>query len=148
MKVKLICKDKNEKIYSEMLIKGGFVVSDDYDLLLKEVDYEEEYILGKKDDYTKKIIIKDVFLVESFGHKVYVITNDKQYQSSHKLFEFEHKYERQGFFRVNQSQIINLKHIKKIKPLINYKIKVILDNGSIVYVTRSYYHKFKNIMGF
>lgn len=148
MKVKIFCKDENHKVYSEMMINGGFIISDDFDIFLKEVGYEEDYIQGKKDGFIERISIKDVYLIESFGHKVYVNTRDERYLVTQKLFELELKYESNGFIRVNQSQIISLKHINKMKPLINYKIKVVLCNESIIYVTRSYYHKFKNIMGF
>lgn len=148
MKVKIVCKDENEKLYSEMMIKGGFIISDDYDLLLKEMGFEEKFILVNANGYKKKMIIEEIILFESFGHKVFVITKDDQYLVSQKLYELELKYEKQGFIRVNQSQIINVKYINKMKPLINYKIKILMGNRSIIYVTRSYYHKFKNIMGF
>ena len=87
-------------------------------------------------------------MVESYGHDIILHTIDKQYSIKDKLFEIEGMFEDRGLIRINKSQIINRSMIKEIRPAFNSKLTLLMKNGVLVDVTRSYLIRFKEYIGF
>lgn len=60
------------------------------------------------------------------------------------LNQIESKLPETHFFRANRQQIINLGHIKSVVPWFNGKLKLTLNNGSEVEISRRQSSDFKN----
>lgn len=147
LKIKIVCNTDNYQYYKTRLEISGFIVSDDANLLFVDLDYEEQNLVAKKDGDLYQIHITDIYYVESFGHVIIIHLEKHEYSTNDRLFRLELILEKFGFIRINRSQILNTKKIKKMRPLLNYRIKVILTNNDVVYVTRGYYQIFKEYMG-
>lgn len=148
MKVKIVCRKENYQLYVEMLEKAGFTISQDATLTLREEDFERETLLGKYNDSYELIPYQDIQYVASYGHAVFCYTHDKEYLINEKLFEIEGIFENKGFIRINKSTVVNKKQIKLIKPKLNTRFLLEMKNGTELYVTRSYYYKFREFIGF
>ena len=148
MKVKIVCREERYKMYEEMLVKGGFIISNDASLLFKEEDLEPNQIIGKYNNRYEMIKLEDIIYIESYGHDIILHTLNREYTIKEKLYEIEGMYEKRGFIRINKSIVVNKDQIQSIKPSINTKFTLLMNNHSKLIVTRSYYYKFKKFIGF
>ncbi len=148
MKVKIICKKENYKLYEQMLTSAGFIVDEDADLIFKEQNFVQETIIGKVNDRYEIIHYSQIIYVESYGHDVYLHTEERDYSIKEKLYEIEGLYEDKGFIRINKSCVVNKYQIKEIRPSFNTKLELIMKNKQKLEVTRSYYNRFKEFIGF
>ena len=62
------------------------------------------------------------------------------------LNQIEEKLPNNTFFRANRQQIINLNHIKSVVPWFNGKLKLTLNNGIEVEISRRQSSEFKGMM--
>ena len=98
---------------------------------------EETYILD----------VSRVVYIESVDRKTFVYTEKEVYESGLKLYELEHQLEEYGFFRASKSCVAALKYIKSLKADINRKIKVTLENGEQIMVSRQYAEELRKKLG-
>lgn len=89
---------------------------------------EETYILD---------VAKIVF-IESVDRKTFVYTGDAVYESKLKLYEVEEKLCESGFFRASKSCIVQLRYIKSLKADIDRRIRLTLESGEQIIVSRQY----------
>ena len=147
MDIKLICREENKDLYTTMLIKAGFVISDTANLTFREDDYIRETFLGKDEEGITMIPYQDVVFIEAFGNDVFLHTAKKKYEIKERLYEAAGLYENRGLVRVNKSQIVNIKMIKEIRPQINSRFTLVMKNQHLVDVTRTYLLAFKEVVG-
>lgn len=148
MLFKIMARKENYEKYKKMLEQGGFIVSDDADLVLKELNSTIDNIVGKYRDRYEFIPYQEIVYIESFGHDVICYTLEKEYAIKEKLYEIEGLFEDKGFIRINKSCIVNKWQIKEIRPSFNMKLILIMKNNHKLEVTRSYYYQFKEFIGF
>lgn len=91
--------------------------------------------------------VSKVIYLESVDRRTYVYTAEEVYESNLKLYELEQQLEEYGFFRVSKSCVIQLKYIKSLKADINRRIKVTLENGEQLIVSRQYADALKQKLG-
>ena len=64
-----------------------------------------------------------------------------------RLYEVEQRLERVSFVRISNSDIINLKKVKRFDLSFAGTICVTLLNGTVTYVSRRFVTKIKKILG-
>lgn len=77
------------------------------------------------------------------NRKVYLISNNKKYFSKSRLYFFENILN-DDFIKISQSEIVNIKFIKKLDLSFNGTIKLIFKNGDETFVSRRAIKEFKN----
>jgi len=142
MKIKNMCSEKNYKRVNDIIDKSDFDLSDEAEIIIVDTNDEPIKLIGYDNDYMLKLNSNDILFIESYNNSIYAKTKSVTVQIKNKLYEIELLLSPKGFIRVNKSQIINLKTIVRIKPMLNYRIKVHLEGGFIVFVSRKYYHSF------
>jgi len=147
MKVKLITKKENYTKLKQMLEKGGFEVSNDADLILKD-NNEQSFFLGYIDHEMIPIPYKDIIYIESYGRDIYINTINSFMKLNHRLYEVESALKDYDFIRISKSVIVSKTGIKKIIPIINGRFDLIMKNDEKVTVTKSYRNSFKAFIGF
>ncbi|MGN6394155.1 MAG: LytR/AlgR family response regulator transcription factor [Mucilaginibacter sp.] len=77
----------------------------------------------------------DVHLVESMDNYAQLFSGDQKVflKSSRNLLE--QKLDASVFFRINRAQIVNLKHIEKIIPAADGRLKLLLKTGDMLEVS-------------
>jgi len=131
-----------------MLEKGGFTISDDADIIFKEQNFAQDTIIGKYNNRYEIIHFSQIVYVESYGHDIFLHTIEKTFSIKEKLYEVEGLFEEKGFIRINKSCIVNKNQIKEIRPTFNTKLELLMKNKQKLDVTRSYYNRFKEFIGF
>ncbi len=148
LKVKIISSKDNYIKYKKQLESAGFIISDDADIVFKEVDMVQDTFIGLLEDQYEVIHYSKILYFEAFGHDIFLRTIDKEYKTKEKLYEIETILYEKNFIRINKSQIINKYGIKTIIPSFNSRINLVMKNDDVVYVTRVYSSRFKEFIGF
>lgn len=81
---------------------------------------------------------EDVFYIESVEGKTFFYTAEKVLETPLRLFEMEERLANTEFVRVSKQMIVNFDKVQAIKPCINMRLQLILNNGEAVIVSRQY----------
>lgn len=109
---------------------------------------EESQIFIKEGEECWMISLKDISLFEIVGNYTRVYFENKKPLIYKSLNQIESKLPDHHFFRANRQQIVNLKRIQNVIPWFNGKLKMTLDNGNEVEVSRRQSQKFKQELEF
>lgn len=69
------------------------------------------------------------------------------YETPLKLYELEEQLSSHGFFRASKSVIINFNQIKALKPDLDGRILVTMNNNEKLVVSRQYALTIKQMLG-
>ncbi len=100
-----------------------------------------------KDNEIYFLDVSKVVYVEAVDRKTFVYTKENVYESDFKLYELEQQLENCGFFRVSKSCLLQLKYMQSMKADLNRRIKVTLENGEQIMVSRQYAEELKIRLG-
>jgi len=107
---------------------------------------EDVYLTGHNERGTKRVEIRSVYYVETFGDDVYLVLRNGRLLTRSKLYQLEDMLKEKDFIRISKSHLVNIGKIKYIKPAINSKIELILNNDESVEVKRTYLKDFKDTL--
>ena len=125
MKIRLLCRREKERQYMEELRRG---VRDARGMHLVKID--------------------EIRYVESLDNQIYVHAKSGVFTMKDTLYHLEAVLYPAGFLRVHKSFIVSRAHIRSIHASLNMKFTLVLDNGEKLEVSRSYYYRFKEEIGF
>ena len=91
--------------------------------------------------------VATILYIEAVDRKTFVYTEKGVYESDLRLYELEEQLEEYGFFRAGRSCLIQLRAIKSLKRDINRKIRVTMENGEVLMVSRQYSEALKKRLG-
>ncbi|WP_405248132.1 LytR/AlgR family response regulator transcription factor [Cellulophaga sp. Asnod2-G02] len=109
---------------------------------------ESSQIFIKDGEKCWLVKIGDILLIEIVGNYSRVYFQDQKPMLYKSLNQVEEKLPVENFFRVNRQQIINMNHIKNVVPWFNGKLKLSMNNGEEVEVSRRQSYIFKDRMSF
>ena len=89
----------------------------------------------------------DIIYIEAVDRKTFVYTRNDFYESKLKLYEMEERLCESGFFRASKSVLVQLRHIKSLKNDIARKIRLTLESGEQIMVSRQYAEELKKRLG-
>ena len=104
-------------------------------------------LVVKKDDETYLLDTDQILYIESVDRSTFVYTTDLVYESDLKLYEMEQELLSQNFIRISKHSIVNLRKIKSLKADINRKIRITLQNGEQIIVSRMYADELRKRLG-
>ena len=107
----------------------------------------ERQLLVKKGEETYILDVSKVIYLESVDRRTFVYTRENVYESGFKLYELEQQLEECGFFRASKSCVAALRYIRSLKTDVNRKIKVTMENGEQIMVSRQYAEELKKKLG-
>lgn len=91
--------------------------------------------------------VSDIYYIESVDRKTFVYTKSDVYESKLRLYEIEERLCAGGFFRAGKSCIIQIRYIRSLKTDIDRRIRVTLENGEMLMVSRQYSDELKRRLG-
>ena len=104
-------------------------------------------IAVKKNDETYLLDAGEILDIEAVERNTFIYTEESTYESELKLYELEQQLEEKDFIRISEQSIINLKKVKSLKADINRKIRVTLQNGEQILVSRMYSDELRKRLG-
>lgn len=106
-----------------------------------------QQLVVMKDSENFIIDVSDIIFIEAVDRKTFVYTRKDFYESKLKLYEMETRLCESGFFRASKSSLVQLRHVKSLKNDINRKIRLTLENGEQIIVSRQYAEELKKRLG-
>jgi len=109
---------------------------------------EESSVFVKDGDKCWFVKVKDIFMLESKGNYTQIFFQNNRPLVLKSLSHFESVLDKTIYFRINRSQIINLKYIDKVVSWFNGRLKLRLKDGTEVEVSRRQTDKIKDMFSF
>lgn len=104
-------------------------------------------LTGYKDESLEILEERDIYQVYAAGGKVFAVTEQGEYTLRRRLYELEDCLDKSSFVRISNSEIINLKKVRKFDLNLTGTICVCMKNGALTYVSRRYVSKIKQVLG-
>lgn len=89
----------------------------------------------------------DIIHIYTQDLKVYIATVNGVYRLHQRLYELEQELDTSRFIRVSNSEIVNIKKIKRLDTSLTGTIRMYLDCDREAYVSRRYVTKIKKALG-
>lgn len=112
--------------------------------LMRMVDMQ---IAVRKGEETILLDAGRILYVEAVERNTFVYTTEEVYESDFKLYEFEQQLSERDFIRVSKQGLLNLKQVKSLRADVNRKIRVTLQNGEQIIVSRMYADELRKRLG-
>lgn len=90
--------------------------------------------------------IDEVLSIYSEQGKVFLQTDEGEFEARNRLYELEERFEQQ-FIRVNKATLVNLKKIISIQSKVLGNPQVVLSNNTTIPVSRNYFKRLKEALG-
>lgn len=106
-----------------------------------------QQLMVEKNDEMHILDIAKIIYIEVVDRKTFVYTEENYYESKLKLYEMEEKLCEYGFFRVSKSCLVHLRYIKSLKNDVERKLRLTLESGEQIIVSRQYAEEIKRRLG-
>ena len=106
-----------------------------------------QQLMVTKNEETHLLDVAKIIYIEAVERKTFVYTKDEYYESKLKLYEMEERLLASGFFRISKSNLVQLRMIKSLKNDLDRKLRLTLENGEQIMVSRQYAEELKRKLG-
>lgn len=113
------------------------------ELIQKLSNDAPQMLIGYWEDQAEPISPEEIIRVYAASGKVYAVTEQKEYILRMRLYEAEKRLNKKIFVRISQSEIINLKKVKRFDLSFTGTIGVQLSDDTTSYASRRYVAKIK-----
>ncbi|WP_310605484.1 LytTR family DNA-binding domain-containing protein [Anaerosporobacter sp.] len=103
-------------------------------------------ITAYMDDKVCILCSADIIHIYTQDLKVYVATIDGVYRLHQRLYEMEEVLDKNYFIRISNSEIVNVRKIKRMDTSLTGTIRMYLDCDREAYVSRRYISKIKKAL--
>lgn len=104
-------------------------------------------LVGERDGATFRLDVDNACYAETVDGRTFLYTEDEVYQTPLKLYELEDKLAGTEFIRASKQMLVNFDHVEAIRPALNARLQLLLDNGESVVVSRQYAPAIKRKLG-
>ena len=122
---------------TEVIIRAPHL-NNDIERMVAMMRMIDMQIAVRKDNETYLLETEKILYIEAVDRKTFVYTNSENYESELKLYEIEQELIERDFLRISKNSIVNLRKIKSLKTDVNRKIRITLQNGEQIVVSRMY----------
>lgn len=144
MKINLDIDGKYDDI--EVIIRAPHL-NNDIERMVAIMRMIDMQIAVRKDNETYLLDTDKILYIEAVERKTFVYTNTDTYESELKLYELEQELIERDFLRISKQSIVNLRKIKSLKTDVNRKIRITLQNGEQIVVSRMYSDELRRKLG-
>ena len=100
-----------------------------------------------KDNESFILDISKIAYIESVDRKTFVYTDSECYETKMKLYEMEERLCGSGFLRISKSCLVRLRYIRSIKAELDRRLRLTLENGEQMIVSRQFADELKRRLG-
>lgn len=122
-------------------------IDDRVERIVANLEAFDRRIVGKEGGSTHLIDAARVLYGEAVDRRVFIYTAEKVFETSLRLYELEDKLASLDFVRVSKQMIVNFNKVKAIRPDLNARLQLVLENGESVIVSRQYSGGIKKKIG-
>lgn len=104
-------------------------------------------ITGHQEGLVRLLEPEEIFRLYTQGGKVYAQTGEGDYLVRLRLYELEQRLDPSQFVRISSGEIVQLKQVRHFDLNFAGTIRVMLNCGTVSYVSRRYMAKIKRALG-
>ena len=93
----------------------------------------------------KKIPLADILYIEAVGDRVFAYTSKQVYEMKGRLYQLEEQLAGGRMVRASKSTLVNIRHIRSMKPEMNGRMYAKMSNGENIMVSRNYAKELKGM---
>lgn len=131
---------------TEIIIRAPHL-NNDIERIVAMMRMIDMQIAVRKDNETFLLETDKILYVEAVDRKTFVYTSNETYESELKLYELEQELVQRDFLRISKQSLVNLRKIKSLKADVNRKIRITLQNGEQIVVSRMYSDELRRKLG-
>ena len=105
-----------------------------------------EGIMGKKENVLYKLHPGSIYYLEVVDRKIFAYQEKEVYQLECSMRYFLDSFEGNGFVQIGKSMTVNLYKVNQVKADLNMRLKLLMDNGEILILNRTYKKSFLNAL--
>lgn len=115
--------------------------------IIEATEIENIKLAGMSEGYLCMVGINEVLYAETVDSSTFLYTPDKVLESGLSLAELESYLESTEFVRATRQMLINLAHVQGLRPYLNARLELMLDNGERVIASRQFSPAIKKRIG-
>lgn len=115
--------------------------------IIEAAEAEELRLAGMSEGYLRVIPASEALYVESVDGKTFIYTEKDVLESGITLAELESKLEGTEFIRATRQMLVNLAHVKGLRPYFNARLELVMDNGERIIASRQFAPLIKKRIG-
>lgn len=119
----------------------------DIEKILATLRMLNQQMMVTKEEENYLLDVAKIVYIEAIDRTTFVYTADSLYESKLKLYEMEERLCESGFFRISKSCLVNLRYIKSLRNDVERKLRLTLENGEQIMVSRQYADEIKRRLG-
>lgn len=98
----------------------------------------EQIIVGRKDQNIKHIFLQEIYYLEIVDRHCFAYLDHEVFQIEYNLKLFLENYAACGFIQIGKSLVVNWHKIDRIKPDLNMRMHLMMENGEELVLNRAY----------
>lgn len=134
---------QDSKVSETEIIINCSEVDERLERLIKHIKQYTFIFLAKTEAGVCFVPAETVYYIDSVDSKTFLYSEDKVYDCSESLSEFENKLADSTFVRISKNCILNITYLESVCPLWNHRLEANLTNGEKLVVTRHYIESLK-----
>lgn len=138
--------DENTK-ETKVIIVTDAVDAEVQELMKRITEERPQVLAGFAGDTVRLLEQGDIIRIYASDGKVYAVTAQGEYSLRLRLYELEERLDKGKFVRISNSEIVNLRKVKRFDLSFSGTIHVSLADGSSTFVSRRYVSKIKHVLG-
>ena len=131
---------------TEIVVNCG-ALTPETEQIIAALQLFDRQITVTKNEEMHFLDVSKIIYVESVDRKTFVYTSDDCFETKLKLYEIEERLCSCGFLRTGKASLVQLKYIRSLKSEINRKLRLTLENGEQLIVSRQYADELKRRLG-
>ncbi|MFG6395125.1 MAG: LytTR family transcriptional regulator [Lachnospiraceae bacterium] len=101
-----------------------------------------ECVMGKKENVFYKLHPGSIYYIEVVDRKLFACQEKEVYQLECSMRYFLDNFAVNGFVQIGKSMAVNLYKVDQVKTDLNMRLKLLMDNGEILILNRTYKKSF------
>lgn len=114
--------------------------------IIQKLKAEEQFLIGSENGRNYKVLMPDIFYIESVDKRTFVYTRDMVFRSEKRFYQLENELKEHDFVKVSRSCLVNINELVHIKTLSNSRLEAELTNGEKIIVSRTYIPEIKRML--
>ncbi|MEE1061382.1 MAG: LytTR family DNA-binding domain-containing protein [Ruminococcus sp.] len=137
----------NENLSDTEIVINSNSLSSDIETIIATLRMLDSQITVSKNGESYILDVAKIVYVESVDRKTFVYTEQDCFDSKLKLYEIEERLCKSGFLRISKNCLVRLKYIRSLRAELDRKIRLTLENGEQIIVSRQYADELKQRLG-
>lgn len=115
--------------------------------IMAAAELEERKLIGMLDGYARVLDADEVLYAETVDGATFLYTTDAVLRASATLTDLEDHLKNTEFIRAARQMLVNLAHVQGLKPYLNARLELLMDNGERVIASRQFAPQIRHRIG-